>query len=90
MHALSIHTNGRTTTTTHPEKPAAVAALHAYLTRADVYLHLADEEPGRSHYQLITLPDPDASGPRARPRVAGMATIADLSHPPTPARKGPS
>ena len=68
MHALSIHTNRGTATTTRPDKPAAVAALHAYLTRADVYLYPAAE----------------------RPRVTGSATIADLSHPPTPARKRPS
>jgi hypothetical protein len=90
MHALSIHTNRGAAITTHPDKRAAMAALHTYLTRADVYLYPTAERPGQNRYQLIALPVPDEPGPRARARVTGSTTIADLSHPPTPARKRPS
>jgi hypothetical protein len=78
MHQLSIHTDGHTATSRHPDEAAAVAPQHAHLTRADVYLYPAPDSGGTSRDQLIALPDPNTRSPQARPRITGTATITDL------------
>ena len=79
MHQLTIdHDNQSAATTDHPSFDDAQRALLTYVVGADYYLRPVHSSAAHTSYQLLRLPDPDASAPAREPRIIGSATIQEL------------
>jgi hypothetical protein len=80
VHQLTIdHHNEPVAITDHPDFDAAHRALLKYVVGADYYLRPVQTTAAHTRYQLLRLADLDDPTPTRHPRIAGSATITQLS-----------